>query len=185
MPLSIEERSQLIALARSAVEAAVRGGPLPAPKDVRGVLDQSRGCFVTLTTGGRLRGCIGTFQPSGRLAEVLPQIAAAATQDSRFVWDPVTAGELPRLDIEVSILSPLEPMKRLEDLQIGTHGVYVVHGRRSGCFLPEVATDQGWDASRFLDECCAGKAGLPPRAWQQPDAKVYLFTSEKFGQTDA
>ena len=185
MPLSPEERSQLAGLARAAVEAAIRGGPLPAAKDASGILSQARGCFVTLTNAGRLRGCIGTFQPSAPLAELLPQIAAAATQDGRFVWNPVTPAELPHLDIEVSILSPLEPMKSLEDLRIGTHGIYVVRGGRSGCFLPEVATDQGWDATRFLDECCAGKAGLPAGAWRQPDAKVFLFTSEKFGQEGA
>jgi AmmeMemoRadiSam system protein A len=181
MPLSPEERSQLAALARATVEAAVRGKALPATREARGVLAESRGCFVTLTNAGRLRGCIGTFQPSGPLGELLPQIAAAATQDGRFLGDPVTPAELEHLDIEVSILSPLEPMERLEDLEIGTHGVYVVRGGRSGCFLPEVATDQGWDARQFLDECCAGKAGLPPDAWRQPDTRVFLFTSEKFG----
>lgn len=181
MPLSAEDRSQLAALAQAAVEAAVRGRSPPAPREARGVLAEPRGCFVTLTNAGRLRGCIGTFQPSGPLAELLPQIAAAATQDGRFLWDPVTPAELPRLDIEVSVLSPLEPMKRLEDLRIGTHGVYVVRGGRSGCFLPEVAADQGWDARQFLDECCAGKAGLQPGAWSQPGTQVYLFTSEKFG----
>jgi uncharacterized protein len=182
MPLSSEERSRLAALARGAVEAAVRGTPLPAPREANGTLAESRGCFVTLTNAGRLRGCIGTFQPSSPLAELLPQIAAAAaTQDGRFAMNPVTASELPQLQIEVSILSPLAPMKNVEDLRIGTHGVYVTRGGRSGCFLPEVATDHGWDARRFLDECCAGKAGLPTRAWEQAGTRVFLFTSEKFG----
>ncbi len=63
---------------------------------------------------------------------------------------------------------------------IGEHGIYVVRGPYSGCFLPEVATDQGWDAEQFLTQCCTGKAGLPPDAWRDKDTKVYLFTSEKF-----
>lgn len=182
MALSAEERSRLVALARAALEAELDGRPLPAAKDPTGVLAEPRGCFVTLTHGGELRGCIGTFHPEGPLAETLPRIAAEAAHDSRFLMNPVTAGELPRLAVEVSVLSPLSPMRDLGELQLGTHGIYVVGGRRAGCFLPEVATDMGWTAEQFLDECCRGKAGLPPGAWRQPGTQVFLFSSEKFDQ---
>ena len=180
MSLSSEERSQLVALAREAVEAHLRGRPLPRRPGAEGVLAESRGCFVTLTNAGRLRGCIGTFQPPGPLASTLPQMAAAAARDSRFILDPVTAGELPKLKVEVSILSPLEPMESLQELRLGTHGIYVVYGGRAGCFLPEVEKEMDWNAEQFLDNCCTHKAGLPPGAWKQPGATVFLFTSEKF-----
>ena len=182
MALSTEERAQLVALARAALEAELNGRPLPAAKDPKGVLAEARGCFVTLTHGGELRGCIGTFHPDGTLAETLPRIAAEAARDSRFLMNPVTAEELPRLTVEVSVLSPLSPMRNLGELQLGTHGIYVVSRRRAGCFLPEVATDMGWTAEQFLDECCRGKAGLPPGAWRQRGTQVFLFTSEKFGE---
>jgi uncharacterized protein len=144
------------------------------------VLAEQRGCFVTLTNHGRLRGCIGTFQPRGPLAAMIVEMARAAARDPRFVYNPITIPELNQLTIEVSVLSPLEATSDPLSLEVGRHGIYIVRAGRSGCFLPEVATDQGWDARKFLDECCTGKAGLPPEAWKQPGTKVYLFTSEKF-----
>jgi hypothetical protein len=181
MPISPGERERLLQLARSAVEAAVRGEPLPEVESPAGVLAEKRGCFVTLKNAGRLRGCIGTFMPDRPLGEMIVQMArAAATQDPRFLMDPVTPAELPQLTVEASVLSPLEETDAPEQLTPGTHGIYVVRGGQSGCFLPEVATEMGWSAGEFLDYCCASKAGLPPGAWRQPGTKVYLFTSEKF-----
>ncbi len=180
MPLSSQDRARLIALARSAVEAQVRGAEPPEPLELSGILGERRGCFVTLTNHDRLRGCIGTFQPAGPLGETLLHMGQAAAQDPRFYDNPITAAELPQLLVEVSVLSPLietaEPLR----LQVGTHGIYIVRGPYAGCFLPEVATDMGWSAQEFLDECCAGKAGLPAGAWRLPGTKVFLFTSEKF-----
>lgn len=182
MAISPEDRSRLIHLARQAVEAAVTGQSLPRA-DTTGLLGEQRGCFVTLTNQGRLRGCIGTFHPLGSLgAMIVEMAAAAATRDPRFRFHPITPGELGRLRIEVSVLSELIPTRQPEKLEVGTHGIYVVRGGQSGCFLPEVATDQGWNAVEFLDQCCAGKAGLEPGAWRQSDTEVFLFTSEKFDQ---
>ena len=78
------------------------------------------------------------------------------------------------------MLSPLEQTTDPLGLEVGRHGIYVVSGGRSGCFLPEVATDQQWNAETFLTECCRGKAGLPGDAWRMADTTVYLFTTEKF-----
>jgi AmmeMemoRadiSam system protein A len=172
----------LVALLREAIEAEVNDRPLPAPPLPQGVLGEARGCFVTLTNDGQLRGCIGTFQPSHPLAQTLPRIAAEAARDGRFISNPVTPAEIPHLNVEVSVLSPLAPMTKLEDLHVGTHGIYILRGGRAGCFLPEVATDMGWNSEQFLDECCTGKAGLPHGAWRQRGTMVYLFTSEKFAQ---
>jgi len=180
MAINPQDRKQLISLARAAVASAVRRQPASRPGAATGLLAEKRGCFVTLTRGGDLRGCIGTFQPDRPLGEMIVEMGRAAAQDPRFVANPITPAELDELTVEVSVLSPLEPTGEPEKLDIGRHGIYVVKGQRSGCFLPEVATDQGWDAVEFLRYCCSHKAGLPSDAWRDPDAKVYLFTSEKF-----
>jgi len=182
MTLSAEDRNELVALARAAVEARVSGGQPPKPKRLDGVLGEPRGCFVTLTNQDRLRGCIGHFQPPDPLAEMVVQMATAAARDPRFVTDPIGPQEVPQLTVQVSVLSPLVETHEPEKLQIGTHGIYITNGYRSGCFLPEVATDQEWGVEEFLSMCCAHKAGLPPDAWRMIDTKVYLFTSEKFSE---
>ena len=104
----------------------------------------------------------------------------SAATDPRFIYNPITATELPQLHVEVSVLSELEETENPLGLTIGKHGIYIMRNGRSGCFLPEVATDMSWDARTFLDECCCGKAGLPAGAWQVEGTKVFLFTSEKF-----
>jgi AmmeMemoRadiSam system protein A len=180
MSIPPEDRADLVRLARGAVEATVAGKPLPTPQRLSGVLGEHRGCFVTLTNRGRLRGCIGTFRPDRALAEMVIQMAAAAARDSRFLANPVVPAELSELKVEVSVLSALAKTTEPEKLQIGKHGVYVVRGGMAGCFLPEVATEMGWDAREFLSQCCAGKAGLHPDAWRQPGTDVFLFSSEKF-----
>jgi len=180
MTIPAEDRAELVSLARRTVEAQVTGKPMPPGPARAGVLSEMRGCFVTLTNAGWLRGCIGTFRPDVPLGEMIVEMAAAAARDPRFVTNPVTPGELEELTVEVSVLSPLAQTDQPEKLQIGTHGIYIVRGGRSGCFLPEVATDQGWGPEEFLSQCCAGKAGLSPDVWKQEGTAVYLFTSEKF-----
>jgi AmmeMemoRadiSam system protein A len=182
MAISAENRSELVALARAAVEARVSGKELPTPADPDGLLGEVRGCFVTLTNEGRLRGCIGTFHPNKPLAEMIVEMGAAAARDGRFVMDPITPEEVAQLDVQISVLSPLEETREPEKLEVGKHGIYVTNGYQSGCFLPEVATDQDWNAAQFLSYCCAHKAGLPHDAWQMIDTKVFLFTSEKFSE---
>jgi len=181
MAIAPEDRAELLRLAAAAIEHAVAGAAAPQLMMYDGVLGEHRGCFVTLTNAGQLRGCIGTFTPRGALAHMVVEMAVHACRDPRFTDNPITAAELDRLDVEVSVLSPLEPIDDPLSLQIGAHGIYITQGVRSGCFLPEVATDQGWDAEQFLSYCCAGKAGLAADAWKRPDTTVMVFTSEKFG----
>ncbi len=180
MSICITDRAKLIQLATQALAAEVtRGDPVIAD-DHDGLLRLKRGCFVTVTNRGRLRGCIGTFQPREPLAETIIEMGSAAGQDPRFFADPITPGELDELDVEVSVLSPLTQTDDPAALTVGEHGIYIICGGRSGCFLPEVATDMGWDAIQFLSCCCSEKASLPADAWRQPQTQVYLFTSEKF-----
>jgi AmmeMemoRadiSam system protein A len=182
--LSDSARSVLLAVARSAVEAAVQGEPLPVDKVGSPELQDHQGAFVTLRTGGKLRGCIGRFMADEPLWQVVREMAvSSATRDARFFGMQLRPEELAALHIEVSVLSPLQRIRDpLSELELGTHGVYVKRGLNSGCFLPQVATETGWGKEEFLAHCCAGKAGLPPDAWKDPATEVYVFTAEVLGE---
>lgn len=135
------------------------------------------GVFVTLHKFGKLRGCMGILDPDVPLAEAVRQAAvSAASQDPRF--SRVVPDELPDLEIEVSVLSDSTPMRSLEDLKIGRHGILVRQGLRRGLFLPQVAVDHHLDKEQFLSRCCSEKAGLPADAWRDPKTEVLLFTTE-------
>jgi len=180
MTIPADERAKLLDLARAAVRAAVCREDRPTVDNPTGILAEQRGCFVTVTNAGRLRGCIGTFQPPGPLGEMIVEMGLSAARDSRFIHDPITPGELDQLTIQISVLSPLTPTDDPAGLTVGEHGIYIVRGHQSGCYLPEVATDHNMSAEQFLTHCCDRKALLPPDAWKDPATTVYLFTSEKF-----
>jgi len=112
------------------------------------------------------------------------EMAIAATRDQRFLMNPITPGELDQIDIEISVLSPLEKTDDPLSLELGKHGIYIKRGWSSGCFLPQVATETGWSKEEFLSRCCGGKAGLTAEAWREPDTEVFLFTAEIFGEKD-
>ena len=177
-----QHKRMLLKVARDTVEAVVNRELARKPKSDDPELNALCGCFVTLKNRGRLRGCIGQFVSDSPLVELIAEMAkASATADPRFLTDPITSGELKRLDVEISVLSPL---KRTDDplgLRLGADGIYIKKGRASGCFLPQVAPEAGWSKEEFLSYCCAHKAGLAADAWNDPETKVYLFTAEVFG----
>ncbi|MEE9370530.1 MAG: AmmeMemoRadiSam system protein A [Sedimentisphaerales bacterium] len=176
------QRQILLKTARDTVEACLTGSSLPKPKSDDPQLNAPCGCFVTLKNQGRLRGCIGQFTSEGPLIELIVDMAkASATGDPRFLADPITPDELEQLDIEISVLSPLQRTDDPLSLQLGVDGIYIKRGCTSGCFLPQVATETGWSKEEFLSYCCAHKAGLPADAWKDPKTEVYLFTAEVFG----
>ncbi|MHC4629089.1 MAG: AmmeMemoRadiSam system protein A [Planctomycetota bacterium] len=177
-----QQRQTLLKVARDAVEAAVNRWPAPKVESEDAELNAPCGCFVTLKNRGRLRGCIGQFTSDNPLIELVAEMAkASATGDPRFLADPVTARELERLDIEISVLSPLKQTGDPLSLRLGVDGIYIKKGRASGCFLPQVAPEAGWSKEEFLSYCCAHKAGLASDAWRDPGTEVYLFTAEVFG----
>jgi len=177
-----QQKQTLLKVARDTVEAVIRKTNIAKPESDDPELNAPCGCFVTLKNKGRLRGCIGQFTSDDPLIELVAGMAkASATGDPRFLADPITAGELEKLDVEISVLSPL---KRTDDplsLRLGVDGIYIRQGRASGCFLPQVATETGWSKKEFLSYCCAHKAGLAADAWKDPKTEVYLFTAEAFG----
>ncbi|KPK43413.1 MAG: hypothetical protein AMK72_13350 [Planctomycetes bacterium SM23_25] len=184
--LSEGDRKTLLCIARETIKAAVTGLAAPKVTAESEALQAPCGAFVTMKNRGRLRGCIGTFVARDPLHQTVCKMAEqAVTQDWRFASDPVTAGELDRIDIEISVLSPLEKVDDpLADIELGRHGIYVQGPYGSGCFLPQVATETGWSKEEFLSHCCAGKAGLPPDAWKSPDVVVSRFEAEVFGEME-
>ena len=180
--LSAAAQQELLRIARASVEAAAEGRPTPeAPPENVPELEQSLGAFVTLHERGRLRGCIGAFVADGPVWQVVAEMArSAALNDPRF--RPLTAEELPDIDIEISVLSPLERTDDPLSLELGVHGIYVKRGFQSGTYLPQVATEHGMSKEEFLSSCCAHKAGLEPDGWKDPDTEVCLYTAQVFGE---
>ncbi|MHC5054853.1 MAG: AmmeMemoRadiSam system protein A [Planctomycetota bacterium] len=189
--LSAEARKALIAVARRAVEAAVRGEPEPdfppeaTEGPVGGELAEPRGCFVTLKTRGRLRGCLGHFEADAPARERVREMARASTlDDPRFGGDRIRPDELGEVDIEISVLYPREKVDDPLSIELGRDGIYVRRGARSGCFLPQVATETGWTKEQFLSNCCLHKAGLEADAWRETSTEVLRFRAEVFGEED-
>ena len=176
-----QQKQTLLKVARDTVEAVIKPKKITKPESDDPELNAPCGCFVTLKNRNRLRGCIGQFTSDSPLIELVAEMAkASATGDPRFFGDPITAGELEKLDIEISVLSPLQKTDDPLSLRLGVDGIYIRQGRASGCFLPQVATETSWSKEQFLSYCCAHKAGLAADAWKDPKTQVYLFTAEAF-----
>ncbi|MGI0156538.1 MAG: TIGR00296 family protein [Thermoplasmata archaeon] len=190
--LTDEEGTLAVLRVRSTLERALRGGtgtvaraaeePLPATFEAR------RGVFVTLrwAESGELRGCVGFPLPSLALRVALGEAAlAAAMEDPRF--PPVGPEELGALCVEVSVLTPPEPIRaesaaaREEAVRVGVDGLLLESDGASGLLLPQVAVEQGWNARQFLEGTCE-KAGLPPGRWQDPGARLFRFQSAVFSE---
>jgi AmmeMemoRadiSam system protein B/AmmeMemoRadiSam system protein A len=173
--LSPAARGEILKLARETVQCQVNGKPLPEWKGSDQRLKADGAVFVTLKEkNGRLRGCIGSIQAVTALyRSVIQNAVAASTKDPRF--RPVRPEELPNLDIEVTVLSPMEPVSGSNEIEIGTHGVYLEASGRSSVFLPQVPVEQGWDLPTYLAELSM-KAGLPADSWKS--GRLYRFTAE-------
>jgi hypothetical protein len=176
--LSAEEKALLHRIARENIEARCRGKDAPRIEVKSPRLKEARGAFVTLHKRGELRGCIGHIIGSLSLDRTIAEMAvAAAFQDPRF--PSVTEDELKELQIEISVLTPLKRIQNVQEIIVGTHGIYMKQGGRSGLLLPQVATEYGWDRRSFLENTCR-KAGLPRDAWKDPDTEIHIFSADIF-----
>jgi AmmeMemoRadiSam system protein A len=140
--------------------------------------------FVTFWNKEKLRGCVGAVTSTDDVCDMIQHVTRSSLIDPRFRDDPIEATELPRLTIEVSLISEPVRTKDPAGLICGVHGVIVRRGDRSGCFLPKVAVERCWSAEQFLSNCCTMKAGLPPGAWRQPETEVLLFTADSFREPE-
>lgn len=183
--LNKEQKKILLQIARQTVENYVREGKIAEfnIKDKR--LQKKEGAFVTLHKDGQLRGCIGQIIPSDQpLWEVVRDMAiSACSQDYRF--NPVTVGELNKIDYEVSVLSVPEKINNWQDIKLGKHGVIIEKGAKGGVFLPQVATETGWGLEEFLSQLCWQKAGLNPDCYKKTgDIELKIFTAQVFSEKD-
>ncbi len=172
--LTKAEKDELLSLAKSTIINYVMHGKVLEidVKDSR--LKANSATFVTLNRHGNLRGCIGNIQPVMPLYKsVIRNAIAASSKDYRF--SPVSKEEVKDMEIEISILSPFEPLKDIRNIEIGKHGLFLVKGQNSGLLLPQVAAEFKWDKNTFLENLSL-KAGLPKDAWKS--ARLYVFTAE-------
>jgi len=177
-PLGSRERALLLEIARTALRNAVEPHYPPPSLPAPGKLgEEPAGAFVTLRQGGELRGCVGQIEAAEPLASVVAHAAeSAGLHDPRF--PPVAAGEIASLEIEISVLSPLRPI-RPEEIEVGKHGLVVSQGKCRGVLLPQVAVEHGLSAERFLEETCR-KGGMGRNAWKSPETRIQGFTAEIF-----
>ena len=177
-PLNKEQQEALLTLARESIETYLRTGKKGFETHDRR-LRTKQGAFVTLRERGVLRGCIGYIEPIKPLYDAVADMAiSAATADPRF--PSVSSDELKDISIEISVLSIPRRVQSADEIELGKHGVIVRKGPRRGVFLPQVATETGWDKETFLEHLCWSKAGLPKDAWKDKDTELSVFTAQLF-----
>ena len=178
--LTIQDKQFLLKLARKTIEQYLSSETLPLPANISPSLQSKRGAFVTLRKHHELRGCIGNMSQDYALYNVVGRMAfSAAFNDTRFA--PVTLDEMSFIEIEISVLSPFEKVNSSDDIVLGRDGVLLSKGGKQAVYLPQVATETGWDKDRFLRQLCY-KAGLGGNDWQT--ATLYTFQAEVFSEAD-
>jgi len=183
MILTDAEEKELLQIARNTIVTYLKDSRIPEPdlKSMSPDLKTNAGAFVTLKKSGELRGCIGHFEADNPLYSIVQKMAvAAATQDYRF--ETVTPLEMRLIDIEISVLTPMKKISDASSIRLGIDGVYIKKGGRSGTFLPQVATDTGWNLEEFLGHCARDKAGIGWDGWKDKDAEIYVYQAFVFGE---
>jgi len=184
MHLSPAHQRLLLDIARTCIRHALRGQAdqiTPASNDP--VLTQPAGCFVSLhdAASHRLRGCVGRLDAKTPLIHCIYEMSSGVLGDPRFRTNPVTLAELPRLELELSILSPMKPAPTPLDFDPLNDGIYLTCQSRSGTFLPQVGRQTGWTRQQLLARLCTEKMGLPADAWQDASAKLLTYQALVIG----
>ncbi|MDA3818543.1 MAG: AmmeMemoRadiSam system protein A [Prolixibacteraceae bacterium] len=139
------------------------------------------GAFVSLYNGNNLRGCIGAFRIEKPLYETVKDVTiSSALNDYRF--SPITSDEVDEITIEISVLTPLERIQSLNQIELGKHGIYIKKGMLSGTFLPQVALKTNWTVDEFVGHCSRDKAGIGWEGWR--DAELYRYEAIVFNDKD-
>lgn len=186
--LSGSEKQYVLQLVRNTLENLPSAGErLPAeetllPGALPEKLERPSGVFVTLHRHGQLRGCVGFIEAVEPLFKaVIANTLNAARRDPRF--PPVAPDEVPEMDIEVSVMSPLRKIGSVEEIEVGRDGLVVSAPGARGLLLPQVATEYNWDRMTFLEHTCQ-KAGLAPDAWRDSEVQVEIFSADVFGENE-
>jgi AmmeMemoRadiSam system protein A len=182
MDLTIEDKKELLRIARDSIAAALGEKVIVRPEVSSEALKRPCGAFVTLHLHGDLRGCIGYIEGRFPLSETVEEVAQkAALEDPRF--PSLILKELRRTEIEISVLSPLRKVTNVSEIVVGTHGLVIDAGYTRGLLLPQVAVERGWGRDEFLSQTCR-KAGLKSDAWQEKKVTIYSFTCSVFSEAE-
>ena len=183
MNLNPQEKSELLQIARKTLETYLGEAKFIERRPSSPALQEKAGVFVTLQKRGELRGCIGHMTADRPLFRVTQEMAVqAAAGDPRF--SSVTLEELPEIEIEISVLSPFQPISHPDEIRIGEHGLTVSQGHHRGVLLPQVPVRENWNREEFLGATCL-KAGLPRDGWKSGDVRIEVFTAEVFGEQES
>lgn len=178
--LTNEERKKLLEIARTTLVEYVTNRNTPSFEVESGKFTEPGAAFVTLKYKNKLRGCIGHVVAREPLYLCVRDMAiAASTEDPRFA--PVTPQELSNISIEISVLTPMQKVKNISEIEVGRDGLVIKRGFYSGLLLPQVPVEYGWDRETFLKQTCL-KAGLPTDAWKDPATEIYKFQAVVFGE---
>jgi hypothetical protein len=172
--LTEEDKKNLLHVARETIEEYIITGLIPKIDTVgfSSTILTPAGAFVSLHKEGALRGCIGSFTPDKPLYLVVQDMAiSAATKDYRF--SRVKENELKKIDIEISVLTPMKKIDSVDEIVLGKHGIYIKKGTNRGTFLPQVATSTGWDLEEFLGHCAQDKARIGWDGWRTAEVFTY------------
>ncbi len=178
--LTPSDKKAMLTFARKTISRILTTGTVPLARGFEARLQQPRGVFVTLRKKGDLRGCIGRMiadEPLARLVGVMS--LQAAFNDKRF--PQLTADELKDIEIEISVLTPMKQVAGADDIVVGRDGVLLAKDGYSAVFLPQVATEQGWNREQMLDHLCL-KAGLTVGSWKK-GAKFSTFQAIVFSES--
>ena len=181
-PLTLEEKKELMKIAKLAVHDYVTKDTCPevTTKDAR--LKEQGAAFVTLTEKGRLRGCIGHVMAIEPLYLCVREVACeAAKHDPRF--QPVRPDELSGIAYEISVLSPMAPVKDVKTIEVGKDGLLMRSGSYQGLLLPQVPGEFGWNRDQFLSQTCV-KAGMSEDCWTKPEVEIFHFRGLVFSEKD-
>jgi len=180
--LNADDKKALLQLARSSIECAVQERPLPNPDKLKQNLHEPCGAFVTVRVSGELRGCYGYVNAYYPLAQSVQEVAVrAALEDPRF--EHVVTEELSAMELEVSVLEAPIKVERIEEIEVGIHGLIIETRLNRGLLLPSVPVEYGWDREEFLNHT-ALKAGLPMNAWKNKNVSLFKFTALVFSESD-
>ncbi|KPK85874.1 MAG: hypothetical protein AMS27_06360 [Bacteroides sp. SM23_62_1] len=187
-PFELQEQDKkiLLEIARSTLEEYIWERTIPEidRSQLSDILLKPAGAFVTLNKDGNLRGCIGRFNPGEPLYKVIQDMTvSSSTKDYRFT--PVIPPELKDIEIEISVLTPLQKIDNIDEIELGKHGIYIKKGFQSGTFLPQVADKTGWTKEEFLSHCARDKAQIGWDGWKEADIYIYeaiIFSEKEFHQ---
>jgi MEMO1 family protein len=187
LQLNHSEKKVLLTLARQTLQDYFLGQEISMKEfkmkhKISPLMQEQAGVFVTLKKRGHLRGCIGSIVGQEPLCDgVRNNAIKAALQDPRF--SAVKAKELAAIDMEISVMTPLQKISNYKDIRLGIDGVIIRKGYHQAVFLPQVATETGWSLDRFLGQLCR-KAGLSSDAYRSQGINFFVFQALVFGEKE-